>query len=113
MNIPWKPVLALLAIVGLCLLALAYCDARKDAKEASSRATVAQSQAKLGEDAADITAGVVAAQNDLDDLERQNREDILDAENASQDAGDAGNRGLRALCRRVSYQSDPRCIGLR
>jgi len=106
-NIPWKPALALLAIVGLCLLLLAYCDARKDAKEARSKATVAQSQAKLGEDALDRSDALNEAARANEAQTQANTDFVNEADNAKTDAGDAGLRGRLLYCERERMRGKP------
>lgn len=106
-------ILSGIALICVLCFGLAFCHQRDKAQKARGEAAVATSQANLGKDASNITAGVVEAEKGLSEVERQNREDINNATNANESAGDAGNRGLRALCRRVQYASDPRCAGLR
>ena len=94
-------------------LTLAWCNSNDKAARSAAEGRVATGQANAGKGAVAATDGQLKAETSNRDLEARNRQDILNAENSNKDAGDAGSRGLRALCSRVRYQSDLRCVELR
>lgn len=100
--------LALLALI----LTLGYCQSRREAATARATGEVATGQANAAKGAVETLDGQMRAETVNRDTEARNRQDILNAENAKNAAGDAGNRGIRALCDRLLYKSDPRCVEL-
>lgn len=105
--------LGVLACVLIALvLTLGWCNSSRDAAKARGEGRVADAQAGLGSDAAEITAGQTQAEAENAARTGRNREDILNAENANENAGAAGDAGLRALCQRVQYRGSQRCIEL-
>lgn len=102
------------AVIIMCLLAvLSWRSACTSADKARREASVAAAQASVGKTAATASDEQMQAEAANRDTEAQNREDILNAANANETAGDAGLATLRALCRRVQYHADPKCIRLR
>lgn len=102
----------LVCVLIVLALTLGWCNAREEAARAQGEGRVADAQAGLGSDAAEITAGQTQAEADNAAQTGRNREDILNAENANENAGAAGDAGLRALCQRVQYRGSQRCVEL-
>lgn len=103
---------AIAAALIIALLVVGYCSQRREAATARSEGRVATGQATAAKGAVETTDGQLKAETTNRDLEARNRQDILNAENADQAAGDAGDAGLRAICRRVQYRTDLRCVEL-
>jgi len=101
------------ALVVVMVLATCAVVSRRDASERAVEGKVTSAQASAAGTASAVSDGQNQAETASRETEAKNREEILNAPNASETAGDAGNRGLLALCQRVQYQSDPRCVGLR
>lgn len=63
-NIPAKAIFTLIGIVGLCLVLLSFCMARKDAKEAIDRAQIANATGKALDTVAKETPVIRAEQEE-------------------------------------------------
>lgn len=102
------------AVVLFCFVVAIglYLDQRGKASRSAAEGRVAVGQSNVAIGAMKAAEGQAKAELDGAAQTQQNQADIQGADNATNTAGDAGSRGLRALCGRVQYRSDKRCVEL-